>query len=360
MNPSQFFLVIPPGFEAVAFDELNSHGVCDNSFEFEMDLNEGLQLNSKLKIPTRILLRLDRFKARDFPKLFHKLQKIAWRLWLWSDSPDIHVSSSESRLIHTDRIKETALSAIKKSLKAQPYSSKYADFFDFTPQLYIRVHNDEVTISIDTSYPPLYKRELNKSGHPASIRENLAYGCWSLLAKYINDKEINLIDPMCGSGTFLLEALKISDRHQFAYQGFPIIQKNNIVSKVVTTESEPTFDFTIHAYGFDLNDKFIQENQKFSQIQWKTQELFKENNHINGNNILITNPPYNKRIKIDKNIGDMLKAMSSNYSPKLIGMIIPRDQLSQINNLKEYKAVDHIDFRNGGIPCRFQVLARQD
>ena len=358
LNSSQFYLVIPPGFESIAFDELNSLHIDVDSPEFEADLKKGFELNHKLRVPTRILLRVDSFKARDFPKLFHKLQKITWRLWLWSDKPDIFVSSSESRLIHTDRIKETVLSAIKRSLNAQPFSIKHANYFDFAPQVYIRIHLDQVVVSLDTSYPPLYKRELNKSGHPASIRENLAYGCWSLLKKHIKDNEINLIDPMCGSGTFLLEAIEVSKRQQFAYLGFPYTQKH--MHSFAPSFNSLSSDLFINAYGFDINENFIQENQKHSQIKWSVQDLFQDTHTIEGNNIVITNPPYNKRIKIDKNIADILKAIHISYRPKLRGIIIPRDQISQIESLKEYQAIDHIDFRNGGIPCRFQILSRQD
>ena len=326
--------------------------------ELSLELEEGLGLNYQLRIPTRILLRLDEFKARDFPKLFKKMSKIEWRHWLWSEDVDIKVSTGRSRLIHSGKIAQSALWAIKKSLKAQPFSIKFANYYDFSPQVYIRIDNDIVSVSIDTSYPPLYKRSHYKEGHQASIRENLAYASWSCLKQYIDQPEFNLIDPMCGSGTYLWEALKVYQREQFAFQGFPVVQKHHNQLRLTKNNKAEAL---INAYGFDIDKSYIHNNksQKNTNIKWAIQDLFDSENstNITGHNIVIVNPPYNKRIKIDKKINDILIAIKTQYSPQLIGIIIPRDQLSQAK-LDDYQIVDSIDFRNGGFPCRFIVFKR--
>ena len=84
----KFFIVIPPGFEELAKneliykwqayfpkDQLPQIRLTTGGVEFETQINLGLYLNYILKIPNRILIRVDEFRCRDFPKLFKKLQK---------------------------------------------------------------------------------------------------------------------------------------------------------------------------------------------------------------------------------------------------------------------------------------------
>ncbi len=119
-----FFIIVPPGFELTAKKELEEKAQLFfpqhdfsflqkvtpivGGFEIHLPMTVGLSLNKILKIPTRILLRVESFKCRDFPKLFNKLKKLEWRQYLIGQIPAVDVTCHKSRLINTNRIKETA------------------------------------------------------------------------------------------------------------------------------------------------------------------------------------------------------------------------------------------------------------
>ncbi|MEK6626873.1 MAG: THUMP domain-containing protein, partial [Bdellovibrionota bacterium] len=130
---SLFFIVVPLGFEDVAQTEIYNHlsvlypelGPCKQSkggIELELPLEIGLALNHLLRIPTRILLRLEKFRCRDFPKLYKKTQNYAWAPFLLGKMPKIHVTAKKSRMIHTGRIEESITKGLQDYFKGYPPS----------------------------------------------------------------------------------------------------------------------------------------------------------------------------------------------------------------------------------------------
>ena len=152
----------------------------------------------------------------------------------------------------------------------------------------------------------------------------------------------------------MTEALELSDRKTFSYLGFPITKKLSFIGK----ESVPT-KVSINCYGRDKDSQSIMGNkQSFPQINWEQVDLFDpQQTVLEGENIIITNPPYNKRLKTNQSMRQMVDAMIREYSPLILGIIVPKDQISQLN-LDNYKLIDFINFRNGGFPCQFMIFKR--
>lgn len=356
---SNFFLVIPPGFENLAAREVASfsYDINKGGIELETSLEKGLALNHDLKIPTRILLRLAQFKCRDFPKLFNKIKKIPWRYWLWNEKITPHITSSHSRLIHTTRIEKALQKGVKASLKAAPFKKRHFNPLISPPEIYLRIHEDKVQVSIDTSYPHLYFRGGKKSPHPASLRENLAYGCWLQLKEYLplGHEKIMITDPMCGSGTFLTEISPPPRERVFSYQFFPILPPNFLPQQMPLSSHHELFLLE----GKDKEKKLITNHQKdFPHIKWQVQDLFEASPSGFFKNdykrVIISNPPYNRRLKISKNHLEIFRAMIKNYRPHFIGLILPKDMANNITDPR-YEPIAHINFRNGGFPCQFKI-----
>src|SRR6188508_765224 len=105
----KLFVIVPPGLEDLAALELESKcpvslTVIKGGLELEADLMWIEAAHLLLKIPTRILMRLDSFKVRDFPKLYQKLCKLPWNNWLSHPEPTWEITCKQSRLMHTGRI----------------------------------------------------------------------------------------------------------------------------------------------------------------------------------------------------------------------------------------------------------------
>lgn len=376
-----FFLVIPIGFNDIGKNELINkwsiyfpeakmphYELQHGGIEVQTSLDYGHALNKILKVPSSILLRLDKFKCRDFPKLFKKISKFNWSNYLIGQMPLVKASAHNSRLIHSGRIEETVIKAINKYYKAMPASKSNINKVPKIPKtvVHIRIVNDDCILSINTSGERLNIR--NKRTHigVAPLRENIAAALLYFLQSFTKQDPIierRLIDPMCGTGIFLLEAAtaysKSKDR-QFSYEFFPITKsiinladiKNNIFDSYS---------------GFDINSEMVEitkNNLSNFNATIQVRDVLQKQELITPGkqNFIILNPPYGKRINIkgDKNVfyQKILNTIKLNYLPELIGIIIPDRNFKYPTN--DYNLKSKLNFLNGGYPVCFYVYSKID
>lgn len=326
----------------------------DGGLELETELDLGLNLNQFLRSPNRILLRIKEQKCRDLPKLFKIMTKINWKDYLKKESVTFSISCSESRLMHTGRIEETCKDALIKYFNANKIKDSILREYNESKdaQIFIRIANDDLTISIDTTGELLYKRDNITFKGMAPLRNNYAYIMHEFLINecQINPSQYTLIDPMCGSGTFLHEAknrLNIIQRN-FAFETF----KNKM--QLDTIES-PFYKSLI---GFDIDENNIKNSKDYLSL--KKEDLFIDSpSTIDTPNICILNPPYGKKIKIkdvktqneralyfSKIINRCFEKFDSSY----VAIIIPADVTLQEKSLKKLKVF------NNGIWVNFNIF----
>jgi putative N6-adenine-specific DNA methylase len=218
IGPTQsFFAVTAPGLENLCYQELSampgniSHAeIISGGVAFKGRLPDMYRANLDLRTPTRILMRIARFKASNFRQLERHLKEIPWELHI-SDTSDINVSAKaiHSRLYHTAAIADRIRHAIDERVgRVSPAHSAVVEN-RAVQNLWVRVLDDRFVISLDSSGEPLYKRGLKENVGKAPLRETLAAA--ALYWAGYRGKE-PLMDPMCGSGTFSLEAALISNR----------------------------------------------------------------------------------------------------------------------------------------------------
>lgn len=176
--------------------------------------------NLCLATATRVLMRIDRFKATRFDTLEKRAAEIPWEIYLHPGTPvDCRAATSKSRLYHSDAIVQRVKTAIAKRM---------ADFTAAVPEvspsagsretLFVRAEEDLFTFSLDSSGKALYKRGLKTQGGRAPLRETLAAAL--LMRMGYTGREV-LLDPMCGTGTFSLEAaFKILNVPRGWFRGF--------------------------------------------------------------------------------------------------------------------------------------------
>ena len=355
-----FYLICPIGFEQLLqteleykyprvfgdFDSLKIISKQAGGIEIECPLNNGLLLNNILKLPTRILLRIKKQKCRDLPKLYNIMKKINWKEYLRQDNVEFKITAKKSRIIHTDRMEKSAIDGVAFFFAANKVSKKNKLDNPAPQAIHLRLFEDELEISLDTSGELLHKRGQSSFRGHASIRENYSSALLLELIGLNNISKTDLIDPMCGTGTNLSEAknfFNFNDR-SFAYNNWSLTE----LPKMTPLENIWNFDNLI---GNEL-DKNVADQASTEEIKIQQGDLF--DFKIDTTNMLIVNPPYGKRIQIKgdkiKYFINIIKHIKQDIQPKQFGIIIPRDYASSIKSDKR------LTFNQNGIKVEYLIF----
>jgi len=224
-KPHDFFAVTAPGFEDLCRSELTSLGLNGQAVaggvEFTGRLHECYLANLSLRTASRVLMRAHSFRAVHFSELEKQVGAWAWELFLKPGSVrKIHVTTHHCRLHHTDALAERIRDGIGRRLHPFGQTEPTAGF----QQVFVRGLDDHFTVSIDSSGEHLYRRGIKTHPGRAPLRETLAAA--ALLHGGYTGAE-TLLDPMCGTGTFSLEAALIAKNippgwfREFAFTTWP-------------------------------------------------------------------------------------------------------------------------------------------
>lgn len=203
------FAIVTPGFEAVVENELRALGVDGIAAEaggvtFRTDDRGLFAANLRLRAATRVLVRVAEFTAKSFAELERRAKPVPWREYLTvGGDAAFRVTCKKSRLYHSDAVAER----LEKSLRAAVPGAQVVTAGDATQLFVVRVAHDVCTISADASGELLHRRGYRKATAKAPIRETIAAGCLLALGY---DGSVPLVDPMCGAGTFPIEAALIA------------------------------------------------------------------------------------------------------------------------------------------------------
>lgn len=363
MQSYKLFLIIPPGLEDLALKEVELKCPVPEIIKIKggLELEAGIKwieaAHTLLKIPTRILMRITEFKVRDFPKLHQKMSTFKWKDVLSHPQPNWEISCSKSRLNHTGRIEETCNSALQKALIKQPLNRDW-EKKDYPPQtFYIRILDDNLTLSVDLTGEPLYKRGLQKIKGEAPLRENFAAAFLFELFEGIEEC-VTLIDPMCGSGTFLTEALTFYTAlhlRPFAFETQPFY-KGKILKTISLDKALPIRS----AEGFDTNGDLLAKLQGSAlPITFTSMDSLSEPLPKKGTVLMICNPPYGERLKIAGKRGSFLKAAWKKFievdQPFRFGWVLPSDMDDLFKKPKGYQLLKKRNLRNGGMAVTYWI-----
>ncbi len=361
----RLFLIVPPGFEELSLLELESKcpvskfSLTKGGIEVETDVDWIVKAHCLLKLPTRILLRVTEFKVRDFPRLHQKLKVFHWNNFLSHPTPSWEISCAKSRLMHTGRIEETLKSSLDEALKRQPLGLDWQKK-NYPPQtFYVRILDDMLTLSLDLTGTPLYKRGIQKIKGEAPIRENLASALLMELCEGIKE-EVTLVDPMCGSGTFLTEALffhKPLHYRKYAFETAPFFK-----GKMVRLPQESVKLPVKKVLGFDKDEELLLKVRKETGVELIVRDTLLSPLNIQEEFIMMCNPPYGERIKIHGKRGtflnDAFKKFLHTDRPLRFGWVLPSDMDDLFKTPPHYQLLKKKSFKNGGLPVSFWVWER--
>lgn len=204
----EIFLVTAPGLESALCAEAQGLGFKSpkpvlGGVTVQGGWREVWRANLELRGAVRVLARIAEFRAMHLAQLDKRARKVAWNALLRPDVPfRVEASCRKSRIYHEGAAAQRIRNAIKDAVGA-PVSE------DAELCIKARIDDDLCTISIDTSGESLHKRGHKEAVAKAPMRENLA----ALFLRQCGYKGTEpVLDPMCGSGTFVIEAAEIAAR----------------------------------------------------------------------------------------------------------------------------------------------------
>ena len=202
----EIFLTVQPGLEEVLADEARAAdfdvaGGDPGGVRLKGGWSEIWRANLVLRGVGRVLVRIAQFRAMHLAQLDKRSRKVAWGDVLRADVPvKVEASCRASKIYHNKAAAQRVARAISEELGA-PVADKAPI------RIMVRIEDDLCTISLDTSGAPLHLRGYKQSGGKAPMRETLAA---LFLRKCGFTGEEPVMDPMCGSGTFVIEAAEIA------------------------------------------------------------------------------------------------------------------------------------------------------
>ena len=325
------------GLEDVLAEELRQLGAGNvtpgtRMVSFTGDKRMLYKANFCCRTALKILKPIVSFKARDTDELYEEAKRFEWDTLLGADETfaiDSTVNSEEFR--HSKFVVYRVKDAI-----ADYYMEKYGRrpsirLVGADMQLNVHIYNNEVTISLDSSGESLYKRGYRVDQTEAPINEVLAAG---LLLKAGWDGSQNLVDPMCGSGTFLIEAALI------ATNTYPGIFRKSIAF-------EPCKEYEPESAGVS----------KYVDLKVMPFEDYTE---APANGMLITNPPYGERLSLEDvdafydMIGSKLKNVFKGYHAWIIA------HKPEHFNAIGLKPSTKLEVNNGALDCEFREYVMFD
>jgi putative N6-adenine-specific DNA methylase len=249
--PLEIFLSGTPGLEHLLRDEAAALGFANatsvpGGVTCQGDWPEVWRANLMVRGAGRVLARVARFRAMHLAQLDKRARKLDWAALLRADVPyRVEASCRKSRIYHAGAATERVENAITDALGVKP-----AEKAGLTVR--VRIEDDLCEISLDTSGEGLHKRGHKQAIGKAPMRETLA--ALFLRACGYNGSE-PVLDPMCGSGTFVIEAAEIAlglapgrDRRF----GFEDLAAFDVSAWEATKASLPERNQTdLRFYGFD-------------------------------------------------------------------------------------------------------------
>ena len=357
------------GLEEVLAKELFALGAQsvkkgNRSVSFVGDKGFMYKANLKLRTAIRILKPIRSFTVYDEDDLYNKLKKIKWEDYIYSDGYIAinSVVNSQDFTTNSHYISLKSKDAIVDYFRDKYDERPSIDLKHPDVRIHVHIHHQTCTVSLDSSGDSLHKRGYRTATNIAPINEVFAAGL-ILLTGY--DGGTHLIDPMCGSGTILIEAAMIAanippniNRPEFGFEKwrdydnslFEVIQ-DSLLKRI----KDPYFKIM----GFDKAPSAVRKakdnvtNANLDEFVNVFQiDFFESEKQLRGPVTMLFNPPYGERLEIDterfyQQIGDTLK---KNYPGTTAWFITSDMEALKHVGLKTSK---RIPMRNADLECRF-------
>lgn len=327
------------GMEKILVDELKQLGAMDvyegnRLVHFTGDKGFMYKANLCLRTALKILKPIFQFRAENESVLYEKLYQFDWSSLL---SPDqtfaidsvVHGKVFNHSLYVTQRCKDAIVDRFRKDHGKRPtVDTRHPDI-----RLHLHIFDQKCSLSLDTSGRSLHHRGYRSLTNIAPINEVLAAGI-IMLSDW--DQRTDFMDPMCGSGTFLIEAAMMAckipaniNRNIFAFEKWKDWDES-LFDKIKSSKLNNVVSPVGKIYGFDKAPSAIEKSTTNIKnaaledfIQVNRADFFNSQKMGDTPLHLLTNPPYGERLDGDintlcKNFGDTLKGSYPNTQAWII------------------------------------------
>lgn len=359
------------GLEQVLAQELTQLGANNITIgrrmvAFTGDKELMYRANFQLHTAIRILKPIKHFKANSADDVYEEIKKIDWSQYIEKGktfSVDSVVYSEEfrnSRFV-TYKVKDAIVDQFRESTGTRPNISIS------NPDIRLNIHiaDDKATLSLDSSGESLHRRGYRQETTEAPLNEVLAAGM-ILMSGWKG--ETDFIDPMCGSGTLLIEAALIARninpgvfRKEFAFERWNDFDKE-LFDNIYNDDSQE-HDFEHHIYGYDIDIKAVNTARLNARAAGLTKDItieeadFKNFKQPENPAIIITNPPYGERISTPNLLGTY-KMIGERLKHQFVGndawVLSYREECFEQIGLKPSIKIPVF---NGSLECEFRKYA---
>lgn len=355
------------GLEPVLASELNALGAEEVSIErravsFTGDQSMLYKANFLLRTALKVLKPIAQFRVNHKDDLYDQAKKIEWSEYL-----TLGKSFSIDSTVQSDIFVNSMYASLKvKDAIADHFREKFGKRPSVNPEdpdirIHIYLMGDYCELSLDSSGESLHKRGYRLGQGEAPVNEVLAAGM-ILLTGWQGDS--NFLDPMCGSGTLLIEAAMIARgipagiyRKSFGFEKWEDFDEQ-LFSDIYNADYEK--ESTVKIFGSDISVQSCAiaraniKNAGLSKVIEIETKDFLEMNPPFESGIIVTNPPYGERLitksiaGLYKSVGDVLKQRFSGYTAWVIS--------SSEEGFKSIglKPSRKIELFNGALPCSFR------
>ncbi len=358
--------------EEVLADELRQLGALNvtpitRAVEFEGDMRLLYRANYCCRTALAILKPFAEFDANDEQELYDQVYKIRWEKILDVDCTFM-IDSTTSGEVFTHsyyaalKTKDAIVDRFRRNFGKRPSIDTEEPDYKFN----LHIRDNHVTLLMNASGDSLHKRGYRQGVGVAPINEVLAAGLLRLAGWKC---DCNFYDPMCGSGTLLIEAAMMANNVPAQYYrgnrfGFMRWKEFNLGEwKSVKAEEDRkigSLDFEGEIWGNDIDPQVIEQCEKNLEYTKLHHDVmlhigsFEDQEPPEGRTLIVTNPPYGERIKVEdlnamyEKLGDTFKRL---YGENCEVWLITSD----------FEAMKHIGLRpsrkipvqNGSLDCRF-------
>ncbi len=356
------------GLEDVLAGELEKLGAKNieklcRAVGFDGDMVTLYRANYCCRTALSILKPIASFTANNEHELYDNVYKIKWEKYINPDGTLFIDNSVNSRIFNhslyaSQKTKDAICDRLRKMFNKRPSVRRE----DADLRLNLHIHDNQVTISLDSSGDSLHKRNYRANNGQAPLNEVTAAGLIQLSGW---QRDCNFFDPMCGSGTLLIEAAMFAYnipaqyyRKKFAFKKWG--DYSAPLWKKVKAEADGMIcDFDYKIWGSDISGNAIREareNIEYAKLH-KDIELFRnaieEQEPPEGKTLVITNPPYGERIEVD-DIFALYERIGTAFKTKYEGNVawVISSDLSALKKIG-LKPDKRITIYNSNLECRF-------
>ncbi|MBX3018939.1 MAG: RNA methyltransferase [Bdellovibrionaceae bacterium] len=364
-----FFASTAKGLVDELYKELETMGLrglkrVPSGVEFESSWEGCYAVNLRSRLASRILKPVAEFIAYEPEELYGHIMKHDFTRFIKPTQ-----TFAVDAIVSEGKMRDQRYVALKvKDAIADQFRDKFdvrpdVDKYDPDLRVWVRAYKNKFHVAIDTSGAPLHERGYRKEAGEAPMKENLAAG---LLALSEWDGQQPIVDPMCGSGTLLIEAALMASRiapgsfrKNFAFQRFQNYDKEmweRVIDEAMDEEiEEPEIKF----YGFDMDKKVLlkaKENARRAGVDHLIEFNRGDVTTLQApvpEGMIITNPPYAVRLGDEDNVRDVYRDFSHTLKTQFKGWNawVLSGNADLIKDLRLKSTRKHFVF-NGPIECR--------